>query len=95
MKNTQLKKDSWGIGIVVQGVKLPLEVPTSHTAVSVRVLASPLPVWLPVNVPGKVADDGPSAWAPATHVGNLDEVPDFCLWPGPVLATGGIWGVNG
>lgn len=33
-------------------------------------------------------------WVPATHVGNLDYIPDSQLQPIPDLATIGIWGVN-
>lgn len=31
----------------------------------------------------KAMEDGPSAWVPVAHRGNLDEVPGFQLWFGP------------
>lgn len=37
-------------------------------------LAAPLAMQLLVKVTGKVEDDGPSTQAPATYVGNKDEV---------------------
>lgn len=39
-----------------------------------------IPRWiqLPVNMPGKMEDDGPSAWVPTTGMGESD-VPGFRL----------------
>lgn len=39
------------------------------------VLAAPLLNQLPANGMTKAAEDGPSACAPATHVGDLEEAP--------------------
>nr|XP_051714175.1 dnaJ homolog subfamily C member 8 [Oryctolagus cuniculus] len=33
------------------------------------------PFELPANVPGKTVEDGPSPWAPATHLGDPEEAP--------------------
>lgn len=44
--------------------------------------AAPLPVQLSADVPGKAAEDVPSAWIPASHMGALDmefQAPDFIL----------------
>lgn len=43
---------------------------------------------------GKTAEDGPSIWAPATDIQELDEAPGSSLQPGPALATVAISGVN-
>lgn len=53
----------------------------SHTTVLVPVLAAGP---LPANVAEKVVDAGPSAWAPATHVGDHGRpwVPGFS-WASP------------
>lgn len=48
----------------------------------------------PANAPGKAAERGPSAWAPAFHTADLNGVPGSRLYPGPALATVIIWGVN-
>lgn len=45
-------------------------------------------------MPGKVAEDGPCIWAPATEMGDMDGVPGSWLWHGPVLAVEAIWGVD-
>lgn len=54
----------------------------------VQVLAALLLIQLPVNVPVKAAEQGPSPWAPAIPLEDPDEVPGFSL------ATVAIWGVN-
>lgn len=36
----------------------------------------------------------PSAWAPATHQGALEEAPPHWLWPGPALAIEALRGMN-
>lgn len=54
----------------------------------VRVLAALLQIQLPVNMPGKAAEDGQDAWAPATHTGDLDT--GIWLRPGPALVTAAI-----
>lgn len=33
-------------------------------------------------------------WSLATHMGDLDYVPDFQLQPGPIPPVSGIWGRN-
>lgn len=58
-----------------------------------HVLAAPLLIMLPANMPGKASEDGLMAWALVTHVGNLEEVPCSWLWPGLPLANAAIWGV--
>lgn len=57
---------------------LPLVLPASHM-VLVQVLAAPFPVQLSAHGLGKIADDGPADWGPATHVQDLDETPGFSL----------------
>lgn len=49
--------------------------------------ASSSPGLCSANVPGKPADDGSSIWVPATHVRNLDGIPDSGLQPSPDLAV--------
>lgn len=48
-------------------VKMP------HIRVLVPVLPAPLQIRLPV-VPGRAVTDGPSTWAPVSHMGDLDGV---------------------
>lgn len=45
------------------------------------------------NAPGKSVEDGPSMWAPATHVGDSDGVPGSWLWTDPAcpLQPSGEW----
>ena len=38
------------------------------------------------------SNDGPTAWAPPTHVGDQDGVPNSWFWSGPALAAAAIWG---
>lgn len=40
--------------------------------------------------------DGPGAWAPVTHIRDLDRVLGYWLQPGlaPTLVVVGIWGAN-
>lgn len=42
--------------------------PASHIEVLVHVSAAPLLIQVPATAPGKEADNGPNAWAPAAHV---------------------------
>lgn len=42
----------------------------THVPVLVQVLAPLLLILLAANVPGIAAEDGPSTWIPATHVGD-------------------------
>lgn len=53
--------------------------PEQPLGVSVQVLATPLPVWFPANVPGKVVEHGPSAWTPVTHMGDAEGIPSSWL----------------
>lgn len=53
-----------------------------------RLLAAPLPVQLAANMPGESKGDGPSTWAPATHVGDQNGFLGSWLQPGVALA---IW----
>lgn len=54
--------------------------------------AVPLPIQIPAK--GKAAEDDPSAWASAIHVGNPDETVGSWLGSGPESAIPVIWGVN-
>lgn len=61
--------------IVVQQVKPLLATPAFHIRTKVCVPDALLPIHLPANnVPGKGEKDGPSMWAPAIYVGDLDGV---------------------
>lgn len=40
-----------------------------------RVPAASVPIQLPGNVSGRTTEDGPSAWALASHIGDRDGVP--------------------
>lgn len=51
----------------------------SHIREQVQVPSVTLPFQLPANAPGKPADDGPSAWAPADLHGRLGWSPGFGL----------------
>lgn len=72
-------------GALVQQVKPLLATPASQFT-PVQVPAAPFPIHLRANVPGKALDEGPSVWAPATHMGNYNSVPGSWLglaqsWP--------------
>lgn len=43
---------------------------------------------LHVTAPGKAMEDGPNAWAPATHVGNLDGAAGSWFLPSPAYYWG-------
>lgn len=51
----------------------------SHSAMPVRVLAIPLQVWLPDDVPEKTTEDGPSICVSAIHERDLDGTAGSCL----------------
>lgn len=53
----------------------------------VHMLAALLLIQLSDNKPGKSVENGPTAWVPATLVGDLDETPSSWLPSGPALAT--------
>lgn len=53
----------------------------------VQVLATWLQTQLPANTPRQVADNGPSAWAFVSHMGDHDGAPGPSHSPGPVLAV--------
>lgn len=57
-------------------------------------LSYPLMIQLLANALGKTADDGTSARALATHVGDEHGVSGPWLCPSPALAFAAIWGVN-
>lgn len=59
-----------------------------------RVPAALLPVYLPVNVPGKAKEDGATTTALATHAGDKDGVPVSWFLPGVAPAIVAIWGVH-
>lgn len=60
----------------------------------VWVLAALFSIHLPTNAPGKTEEDGPSAWPPATHVGDPQRIPNTWLWRGPALDAVIIWWVT-
>lgn len=64
--------------------------PISSMGSSLRGSASDLPL---ASVPGKAGDDGLSAWAPATHMGDQAGVSRSWLLLGPALAVVATWGV--
>lgn len=78
---------------MAQPVKRPLAKPTPHIRAEVAALAALSPTQLP-NAPGKAAHDGPSVWAPVTHVGGPDGAPGSWLQPGSYLAFEASWGVK-
>ncbi|XP_051691848.2 corrinoid adenosyltransferase MMAB isoform X1 [Oryctolagus cuniculus] len=43
---------------------------------------------------GRAAEDGPSAWASAGHMGHPDGAPGSWLQPGPAPAIAAVWRVN-
>lgn len=51
-----------------------------------------LSIQLPINASSKAAEDGPCAWASATHMGVSSGVSGSWLLLGPDLALA-IWGV--
>lgn len=50
-----------------------------HIWLPVWVLAVPLPIHFPVNVPGKAANDDSNAWDPASHIEDPDGIPRSCF----------------
>lgn len=62
-------------GAAVQRVKRLPVTPALPITTWVQVPVALLPIQLPVKMPGKAAKDGPSDWAPAAQVGDLDGVP--------------------
>lgn len=71
-----------GAGTVVQGIRLPLEMPASNIRVP-RVL---LLTQLSPDVPGKVEEDGPTTWVSVSIV----EYSSWHLAPGLGLAPESI-----
>lgn len=61
---------------------------------AVHVLVAPLLIQFSALVPGKAMEDGPRAWSPATHRGELDEASDSWFRPSPALSIVIIWEVN-
>lgn len=53
-----IKNYNLGADIVIHWFKLPLAILTSHIWVPVSILASPLLIQLPANMPGKGTEDG-------------------------------------
>lgn len=51
-----------------------------------QVLVAVLPVWLPASTTGEAVEGDPSAWAPATLVGDQME-----LQAGPDPAFSALW----
>lgn len=65
--------------------KPPTVTPASYIGVLVQVLSAPLEIQFPAIVCEKAAEDVPSAWFLATHVGGSDGVPGCgCLGSEPV-----------
>lgn len=50
-------------------------------------MAAPLPIQLPTKGLGRSAEDRPSVWVSATHVGNPDGTAGLWLWPGLALVV--------
>lgn len=55
--NTSKRKQIGRSVIVAQWVKLSLVLPASYLRVPIPVLATLLPIWFPINMPGKAAND--------------------------------------
>lgn len=76
---------SSGIGVVALQVKPPPMTP----AIQDKQQVEPWPLYFQsgsrVMHLGKVAEDGPTAWTPATHTGDPDGAPGPRLQPGPAL----------
>lgn len=51
----------------------------------VEALVVPLPIQFSANVTEKALKDGPRAWTPATHAGDLNGVPGSLVQPGSTL----------
>lgn len=49
--------------------------PVSCMGVSVQIPASLLQIQLPATMSGKAVEYGPTPWAPATNMGDLDGIP--------------------
>lgn len=62
--------------------------------VPVQVLDIPFLVQLPVNVPGKTVENGPSSWVPAINMGILSETQAPAFRLSLALTIGAIWGVK-
>lgn len=60
--------------------------------VPVQVLAAPFSIQPPANVLGKAVEAVPSAWAPATSIGDLVGFPGSSLHPGPSFSCCGYMG---
>lgn len=71
--------------VTYQVRQLLLMKPPSCIGEQFQVLFMLLPFQLPTEAPWKAAEDGPSPWAPDTHIGDLEGVPDAWLPPGIVL----------
>lgn len=48
----------------------PVELPVSDTRVPIQVTDASTLFQLPVYMPAKAAEDGPSTWVPTTHTGR-------------------------
>lgn len=57
-------------------------------------MAALLQIQLPAHVPGKAVENDSYARVTASDVGELEDVPDFRLWPGPDPVTVVIWRAN-
>lgn len=66
----------------------------SHTELSVPAPVAFLVIQLPANTPGKLVDDNPSIWSPATYVGSPDGVPGSHLHTSTAQTVVAIWGVK-
>lgn len=60
----------------------------------VSILAAPVLTQVPADGLGKGQEDSLGAWAPVTHMEDVDEAPGSCLWSGPTLAVAAIWEVT-
>lgn len=70
-----IKRQVWTLAYAKQ-VRMLLVTSSSFMRAPLHVLAAPLPNQFPAKAAGKVVQDAPSAWGPASYVGDLDGIPD-------------------
>lgn len=68
-----------------------LAMPETNLRVTVWILATLIPIQLPVNVPGKAEEAGLNIWIPAPQVGNMEFLsPGLNLTQPKLLQTSGL-----
>lgn len=75
------EKRGWSSGRACWVKSLPV---TLDIWVLVHVLAAAPPIQLPTKGLGKAVENGPSACAPANHIGDLEETSGCCCRSEPV-----------